>query len=87
MAYYANPDLLEPVDVEAPRVSDDTGWISNQSDADRAKQIVREVFLWDLKGEIGRMARLGVPLADRQDIAARLERCFARIREDERSKR
>lgn len=56
------------------------------TDKERAKQTVREVFLWDLKGEIGQMARLGVPLADRNDIAARLERVFSLIREDERAK-
>ena len=34
------------------------------TDQERAEQIVREVFLHDLKGEIGTLARLGVPLAD-----------------------
>lgn len=54
------------------------------TDQERAKMIVREVFLYDLKGEVGQMARLAVPLADRNDIAKRLERHFAIIREDAR---
>lgn len=56
------------------------------TDEQRAQKIVREVFLYDLKDEIGKLARLGVPLADRQDIAKRLAREFRLIREDERSK-
>ncbi|MBW4960254.1 hypothetical protein, partial [Klebsiella pneumoniae] len=38
------------------------------TDQERAQIIVRDVFVHDLKGEIGTLARLGVPLADRQDI-------------------
>jgi hypothetical protein len=56
------------------------------TDQERAEQIVREVFLHDLKGEIGTLARLGVPLADRQDIIRRLAQEFGLIRKDERSK-
>ncbi len=55
------------------------------SDEERAKMIVREVFNYDLKGEIGRLARLSVPLSDRQEIAKRLLRHFSYIREAERN--
>lgn len=53
------------------------------TDEQRAQKIVREVFLFDLKGEIGRLARLSVPLSDRQDIAKRLLKEFQLLREDE----
>lgn len=56
------------------------------TDQERAQRIVREVFLHDLKGEIGTLARLGVPLADRQDMVRRLEQEFGLVREEERSK-
>jgi hypothetical protein len=56
------------------------------TDHERAQQTVRNVFLHDLKGEIGTLARLGVPLADRQDMIRRLEQEFKLVREDERSK-
>lgn len=51
------------------------------TDEQRAQKIVREVFLYDLKGEIGKMARIGVPLSDRQDIARRLVKEFRQMRE------
>ncbi|ADJ22410.1 MAG: hypothetical protein J0H37_10335 [Hyphomicrobium denitrificans] len=56
------------------------------TDQERAQIIVRDVFLHDLKGEIGTLARLGVPLADRQDMIQRLAQAFGRVREEERSK-
>jgi hypothetical protein len=56
------------------------------TDEERAKKVVRDVFLYDLKGEIGTLARLGVPLADRQDIIRRLAREFSLARKDEESK-
>lgn len=56
------------------------------TDEERAQKIVREVFLYDLKGEIGTLARIGVPMADRKDMAKRLAREFGHVREDERSK-
>jgi len=56
------------------------------TDQERARIIVRDVFLHDLKGEIGTLARLGVPLADRQDMIKRLAQEFGLVREEERSK-
>jgi len=56
------------------------------TDQERAQTIVRDVFIHDLKGEIGTLARLGVPLADRQEIIERLARAFGHVREEERSK-
>jgi hypothetical protein len=56
------------------------------TDEERAKKVVRDVFLHDLKGEIGTLARLGVPLADRQDIIRRLAREFSLARKDGESK-
>lgn len=56
------------------------------TDQERAQIIVRDVILHDLKGEIGTLARLGVPLADRQDMIQRLAQAFGRVREEERSK-
>lgn len=56
------------------------------TDHERAQIIVRDVFLHDLKGEIGTLARLGVPLSDRQDIVKRLAQEFELVREEERSK-
>ena len=56
------------------------------TDQERAEKIVRDVFLHDLKGEIGTLARLGVPLADRQDMVKRLAQEFRHVREEERSK-
>jgi len=56
------------------------------TDQERAQRIVRDVFLHDLKGEIGTLARLGVPLTDRQDMIKRLEQEFGRVRAEERSK-
>ena len=52
------------------------------NDQERAAKIVREVFLYDLKGEVGHLARLSVPLEDRRSIEARLRRAFAQIREE-----
>lgn len=34
------------------------------TDEERAKKVVRDVLLYDLKREIGTLARLGVPLVD-----------------------
>jgi hypothetical protein len=56
------------------------------TDEERAKKVVRDVFLYDLKGEVGTLARLGVPLADRQDMIRRLAREFRLARKDEESK-
>ena len=56
------------------------------TDQERAKTIVRDVFLHDLKGEIGTLARLGVPLADRQENIKRLAQAFGLVREEEKSK-
>lgn len=56
------------------------------TDEERAEKVVRDVFLYDLKGEISTLARLGVPLADRQDIIRRLAREFALVRISEQSK-
>lgn len=56
------------------------------TDKERAEKTVREVFLWDLKGEIGKMARLGVPIEDRRAISERLQKVFELIREDERAR-
>lgn len=51
-----------------------------ETDEERAQRIVRAVFMDDLKGEIGHLARLSVPLADKQDIAKRLKREFEILR-------
>lgn len=56
------------------------------TDQERAQIVVRDVFLHDLKGEIGTLARLGVPLADRQDMIKRLAQEFGLVRAEERSK-
>lgn len=56
------------------------------TDQERAQIIVRDVFLHDLKGEIGTLARLGVPITDRQDIIKRLEQAFGLVREEERTR-
>ena len=56
------------------------------TDEERAKKVVREVFLYDLKGEVGTLARLAVPLKDRDDIARRLLREFRLVREDEQTR-
>lgn len=56
------------------------------SDTELAKAVVRDVFMIDLKGDVGHLARRSVPLTDREDIAKRLELAFAKIREDERAR-
>ena len=55
------------------------------TDEERAKKVVRDVLLYDLKGEIGTLARLGVPLVDRQAIIRRLTREFELARKNARS--
>lgn len=56
------------------------------TDEQLAKAVVRDVFMIDLKGDVGHLARRSVPLADRDDIARRLQVAFAKIREQERSR-
>lgn len=57
---------------------------SIESDEERAQRVVRGVFMEDLKGEVGHLARKTVPLSDRQDIAKRLMIEFAAIRQQMR---
>ena len=56
-----------------------------ETDEDRAQRIVRDVFAEDLKGDVGHMARMAVPLSDRQDIARRLVQEFRKIRAEMRA--
>lgn len=56
------------------------------TDEHLAKSVVRDVFMIDLKGDVGHLARRSVTLADREDIARRLEVAFAKIREEERAR-
>lgn len=53
-----------------------------ETDEDRAQRIVRAVFMDDLKGDVGHLARRSVPLCDRQDIAKRLVVEFRRLRDE-----
>lgn len=55
-----------------------------ETDEERAQRVVRGVFMEDLKGEVGHLARKTVPLSDRQDIAKRLMIEFAAIRQQMR---
>lgn len=56
----------------------------SETDEERAQRIVREVFMTDLKGDIGHLARLSVPLSDKQDIAKRLVDEFRALRQQMR---
>lgn len=56
-----------------------------ETDEQRAQRVVREVFMTDLKGEIGHLARKWVTIEDRQDIAKRLVKEFEAIRRQMRA--
>lgn len=56
-----------------------------ETDEERAQRVVRAVFMDDLKGEVGHLARRSVPLSDRQDIARRLVKEFREIRQQMRA--
>jgi len=56
------------------------------NDMELAKQVVIDVFNIDLKGEIGRMARGGVPKEDKADIADRVFKLIQKVRADERAR-